>query len=159
MTKYLEKCDSERVQFHSNTAPGNENKRRASLKKRLNKCVQKISNDGFTAPGNENKGFEFEKKSKKYPKHWAVVKISLPKWREKELREQSPRGQKSAKVLHWLPKTSFLSFLIKVMYQKNRKNYMKKQPSWKDPDVRKWGQASHSSASAQKTIELCKHKK
>ena len=33
MKKYLEKCDSERVQFHSNTAPGNENKRRASLKK------------------------------------------------------------------------------------------------------------------------------
>ena len=62
--KYFEKCDSERVQFHSNTAPGNENKRRASLKKRLNKCVQKISNDGFTAPGNENKGFEFEKRAK-----------------------------------------------------------------------------------------------
>ena len=36
---------------------------------------------------------------------------------------------------------------------------MKKQRSWEDPDVRKWGQASHSSASAQKTIELCKHKK
>ena len=64
MKKYLEKCDSERVQFHSNTAPGNENKRRASLKKRLNKCVQKISNDGFTAPGNENKGFEFKKRAK-----------------------------------------------------------------------------------------------
>ena len=36
---------------------------------------------------------------------------------------------------------------------------MKKQRSWEDPDVRKWGQALHSSASAPKTIEPCKHKK